>query len=83
MNVTIIRSIISLVASVGAGTLVGVVAKPFMMGLKGLNKALSVIGLVCLSNVVGNAAGKYAEETVDDVLIIVDHCKDKEIVYTD
>lgn len=68
MNITIVKSIVGLGASIGVGTVVGNVVKATTpANISKFGKIATVVGSVVLTGMVGIAAEKYTDGQIDKI----------------
>lgn len=72
MNITIVKSIVGLTASIGVGTVVENAVKAVTpVGISKFGKVATVIGSIVLTGMVGIAAEKYTDGQIDKAVEFV------------
>ncbi len=72
MNITIVKSVVGLVASIGVGTVVGNAVKATTpANISKFGKIATVVGSVVLTGMVGIAAEKYTDGQIDKAVEFV------------
>lgn len=72
MNITIVKSVVGLTASIGVGTVVGNAVKAVTpVDISKFGKVATVIGSIVLTGMVGIAAEKYTDGQIDKAVEFV------------
>ena len=81
MFLTIAKAVSEIACLVGSEVIVGEIVKNAFSGGKKVNKILDActkVATVCVAGVLGSAAGKYADESIDEIAETVKKLTNKE-----